>query len=76
MVRVEYQTKESTGLPYMYCHGCGTVHDEALLIDCMAPNTVPIDRWMRLCGGCVNRIVATVEYKTFKEKHSMTEADR
>lgn len=57
-LRVEYQSTESTGFPYLFCHGCGTVHRTALLIEgTMSIGYLESTRWMRLCADCVDKII-------------------
>lgn len=58
VVRVEYQSIESTGFPYLYCHGCGTEHRDAMLIEGTATPIQPdVVRWLRLCADCIDEII-------------------
>jgi hypothetical protein len=50
-VRLDYQTKQNTSFPYLWCHGCGTAQDEGLSI--AGENN---DFWLRLCPTCLDEI--------------------
>lgn len=53
-MRLEWQDRQNTAFPYLWCHGCALPLDGGLSIAGSTANDK--DWWMRLCPKCLDEI--------------------